>query len=108
MKEKRYYVRHLYGSSRTDEKLVWRDIYEVYTQPRKDYLISRLYHIWCNLNMKVKLFKLQDWVFLKTHDTGELEDMIEIPSIRQDLRCYDLGVKNQTVIAYIEKERNEP
>lgn len=76
----------------------WSDEYEVYTQPRKDYLRARLYHALDTFWWRTRLESLQDKIWNRFHKA----DLDELPpGVMHDLKCYDLDVKNQTVLGRV-------
>ena len=100
MKEQRVYVRHLYSFSSAVS--AWSDEYEVYTQPRKDYVRARLCHALEEVWWRSRLEKLQDRLWDVVHSYRDDPDDIPLPpGIRHDLKCYDLDVKNQTVLGRV-------
>lgn len=118
VKEDKYYVRKMWqyslnqdcecGDDDPDDECTHEPIrstvYEVYAQPRKDYLWARLYHVYDTLARKTRLEKLQDWVWEKR---GFDPDDFMPPSIEHDCKCYSLDVRNQTVIGRVLVPREE-
>ena len=83
------------------------DIYEVYTQPRTDYLKFRLYNAWWTFMWKSRIERLQDriwdiWVSYK----DDPDDLMP-PGAERDFRHYHLDTKNQTVLGRVEVEGSD-
>ena len=110
MRRERYYVRKLWSyaadpsceCSDKDEcthELVRSVLYEVYTQPRMDYLKARLYHAYDMAMFKSGLEKVQDWFWHLGYEADN-DDLIP-PSVEHDCRCYSLDVRNHTIIGRV-------
>lgn len=103
VKEDKHYVRRMYGWT---HETGWHDIYEVYTQPRMDYLKARLYHVYDTILTETRIDKVQDWLWARRTGHSFDNDFVLPPSIDHDCKCYDLDVKNQTVLGTIQVERD--
>jgi len=83
---------------------------ELWKQPLHRWLIAKFYHWYSWKIHKVPGFKkLEKWLWKRYedhHDGDELFLYIPI-SNRQDLRCYDLCHKRQTVLARLELTKED-
>jgi hypothetical protein len=101
VKKMKVRVRKMYGHEMATGE--WYDIYELYTQPRRDYLIFKLYELWWNIMWRSNIETLQDKLYDRTHKNVSLEDW-EPPGVVRDCKLFDYDRKNNVTVGEVRKK----
>lgn len=105
--KEKYYVRRLVAWTRDGDDDVWSNIYEIYTQPRRDYVKARVFSWYVSLLIGTSLERALDWVWEKRTGLDFDDDDWLPPSVSNSLNSYRFDTRNQTVVGRVETPREE-